>query len=509
MRWISDYHLDWQLDWRGPSEDTSLVPGFGPGGVATFALDLQHGYTVTCQWPTDIIPSASGKEQRISQNDRAKESYSGAALLLGDATLDVRAALAKYAALGSQFLLGLPHEALTIRADSAGTVVPVHSTALCDWAKEGQRVIVSRNRAHVEAVIQSATANAITLNVAPGSVGKRGGFIMPARPIILEPQQEFARYRTKAELWKIQARAATFDFAMTLATLALGPLTASAGLEDATLTARHAGSSPTFAMLPDGIGAATMDETASGVTIHYEPVGGFAPSTIEQVFALLEASTLLNPTGTWGSGSLQAADEVPETPLAGGDTQSAVGTGAAIAMYAGRPVWDERLVNAGTNSDVIHAMTEIVDYGGVPYAVGRREQPDWGRAVPFRARSNEQWQWLKLFLATVKGPQKSFWLSTWRPDLGYVSHAGTQLTVRGDVAAWYPKQRQHLAIPFDDSSLAYRKIASAANNGDGTWTLTLDAALGAGTVTMVSWLELARFNSSTFTITFDAKGFSV
>src|SRR5690348_15864442 len=56
------------------------VDPFGPGGVATFALDLEAGFKLSLVWKTDIIPHADGSEQRTAQWDRPKQRYSGTAM---------------------------------------------------------------------------------------------------------------------------------------------------------------------------------------------------------------------------------------------------------------------------------------------------------------------------------------------------------------------------------------------------------------------------------------------
>lgn len=511
MRWTLDWRQDWRQEWRGPEQDTSVFPGQGPSGSATFALDLEDGYTLTWRWPTNVIKSRSGKEQRISRNDAPKESYAGSALLFDDQPAATRATLARFMALGDAFLLGLPHESATLTQAASGTTVYVTSTSLLDWKNPGQRVIVeSPDRSeHVDGVIQSTTSTSITLDVAPGLVGGIGGRIMPSRPVYLEPEQQFDRYPVNAERWNLQARAATFDFAMTLASLALGPLTSHVGLDSATVTAKNPGAAPTFAMIDDSIAGEFLVETPSAVEVHYTNGGG-APgqTTVADLQALLLTSSVVQPTGIWGSGLLTAGDAFAATALTGGDTSGPIGTGATVETYASHPVWDRPLSIDDTNADSIQAMTEILDFGGVPYAVGSADYADWGRTVAIYDETQEEWQWLKLFLATVKGRQKAFWLSTWREDLTYVSHVTSTLTVEGDVTAWYPLQRQHLHVQEADGSHVWCAITAVTDNGDGTFDVTTDAAPFVEPV-MVSWLELARFGSEEFSVEFKGAGFEM
>lgn len=513
MRWNDDWRHDWRQSWRGIDEDTSLVPGFGLGGAATFVLDLEN-LTVSLRWPTPTGKAYSGVEQRVSRNDRPKERYAGSSILLGANPVSIRTTLAKYAAMGSVFLLGLPHEELLLTDDADGSTVYVDADelALTDPKKPGQRVVVVRENddgelESIEAVIQEASGGSILLDRDPGDCGLVGGRIMPAVPVYLEPQQDFARWPVEAERWDIRARAASFDFAMTLASLALGPLTDSPGLAGAVVTARYAGAAPTLTIIESSEnGAGYLDEDADGnVTAYVEA----SVTTIQNFIDLLAASTYLtlagavNPTDTMLSGDAFASQQ-----LTGGDTQGPVGTGTTLASYNGRSLWDREIVIKGTVADGLQALTEIIDYDGVPYALGKSDQADWYRAVVFHGHDREAWQWFKLFLATVKGPQKAFYLSTWRDDLPCIDVAGSTLTVEGDVGAWYPTQRQHLHVRQANGVHVYCAVTDATDNGDGTWDVETDAA-GFTDPTEVSWLELCRFEKPDFDVTWGEYGFEI
>lgn len=518
MGWYADGKLDWPLDWYGIDGDPTMFDGYGPSGVYTLMLDLQVGFTVRWGWLTDIIKTRSGLEQRISRNDSPKQSYSGDALLFDDNPRTIRAKLARYAAIGSQFLLGLPHEELTIRASSSGTTVYVHAGALAlvDWAKPGQRVVLARAGASLDAVIQSTTSNTIELDVTPGALGLVGGRIMPAMAVYLEPQQNFARYPTNAERWNLDARAAIFDFAPTKASLALGPITVSAAFDGVILVAR-----------PDGLAGNSITVALTGDAL-FPPMGGLSESglvttvlfrpgvtTLANLEAVLLLSSNVLMTGTWtGADTIAAGDAFAATSLAGG-ANGAVGTGATVTTYDGHPVWDRRLSNKSTAQDSVHAMTEILDFGGVPYAIGTADEADWGRAVGFDANgvnAMAEYQWLKLFLSTVKGRQKAFWLPTWRDDMTFVSKAANTITISdtdgSDFFAWWPAQRQHIQIWEADGTITYAEVTAAVDNG-ATITLTIGTTLASSDVTMVSWLELCRFESDDFELQCDAAHYAM
>lgn len=504
--WNVDWFDDWIKNWFG-NELEPDIPGSDPEGVGTFVLELLNGYTVTLRYVTDIIKTRSGKEQRISRNDSPREYYQGKVLLLDDSGADIRTQLAELAAKGLPFRLALPHEELSIRADSAGTTVYVHTTTKSDWLNPGQRVVVKRDGVGVDAVVQSTTSDSITLDIEPGSLGLRGGSIMPTMPILLEPEQAFPRYRTAAEEWDIRARAVAFDFARKLGSLSIGPLTLASGLNSATVTERYPGACSTFSMLDDAGILPSVSETSDAVVVHFSATS--PTHTIEDIYALLQTSTRVVPTGTWGTGNLSVDDQFGDTALTGGQLAGPIGTGASVATYNSRPLWDRRLRNEGTIVDSVQAMTEIVDHDGVPYALGWADMADWGRAVHYHGTGLDEWQWLKLFLATVKGRQKSFYLSTWRNDLPFVSKATNTITVEGNVRVWWPLQRQHVQVWETDGTLTRAEVTAALDNGDGTYTLTIGTTLATSSVQMVSWLELCRFTSDEFPISFDDDGFSL
>jgi hypothetical protein len=202
------------------------VPGVGPASAATFALLLESGARITYSWLTDIFRSYSGNEQRSSPFGSPRIRIEGNVFLLGDgASRDERSALMRAAAAGSSFLIALPFEELLIAGDNVGTTLSVASRAACDWAVPGQRVVViGTDGSTLPAVVQSTTPTTITLGVVdragnlvtvPGlsTAGLAGGRVVPLLPMLLDPQQAFARYPVAVDTWTIRAQAAAFGWA--------------------------------------------------------------------------------------------------------------------------------------------------------------------------------------------------------------------------------------------------------------------------------------------------------
>jgi len=512
--WISDWQLDWPLQWHG-FEQSADVDGYGDGGVATLVLDLENGYTVHHNWATDIIKARSGVEQRISRNDTDRESYAGKSIFGPRRARDLRALMARAAAIGSRFLLGLPHEALTLRAAVSSTTIPVHSTALAlsDWPRPGQRaVIVTRNGDDepigVDVIVQGRTSNTIEIDVSV--TAPAGAAIMPAKAVYLEPQQTFPRYRVDVEEWSLAARSAVpMDFAPGIATLALPGIFA--GL---TAIARQFGIIGNLRTLELVAHPGVPDEglltQTAGFTLFRFKNG---VTTIADFMAAMETATYLRLVGApVDENATIASGDAFIDVCTGGTDMGDVGTGATIAEYEDAPVWDMRLAAQSLAEDGVHAMTSIIDHGGAPYALATADRADWYRSVRIFGGRQAAWQWFKLFMFTVRARQKQFWLPTWRDDLVYDSHSGDELTIdadEGDFTAWWPAQRQHVQIE-QGSTITYAEVEAAEDNGDGTRTLTLSVSLSADPVTRIGWLELCRFeNADTYETTHTHQGFEV
>jgi len=202
---------------------TPPIASVGPIGAATFVLALGQGTKITFLWATSLTRSYSGRETRSSPYGQPGRRIEGPAFLVDAGSRDARGALVRAASTGAIFALALPFEALLITADSPSSVITVSSTTQCDWALVGQRVVVlGVDDTTVSAVIQSTTATTITVApvdayarftfVALGSTGRAGGQVMPLIPVLLDPQQGFARYPVTVDLWSLNARAATPGF---------------------------------------------------------------------------------------------------------------------------------------------------------------------------------------------------------------------------------------------------------------------------------------------------------
>lgn len=509
--WLAGWDAKWKVGWFGLDASSAPFQGYGPDGVATLGLALATGFKVTYAWATDIIPHRDGTEQRIATLDRPKQTYDGAATLLGSDPRFNRARLARYAAQGAVFLLGLPHEGLTLLGDTPGVTFTVSAAdlAACDWAQIGQRVVSVAPDGSVSSagVLQSVGSGSLVVDVPPGSAGNHGGAVMPAMAIYLEPQQDFPRYAVTAEQWNIKARAAIFDFAPPSATIDVGVATGIAAWTGVILVSRKPGLFGSCFIQATNAGVTLLNETGVVTTIDFQN----GVTTLGDVASLLDASANVKMTGTYNPATvLHSLDGFSLLELDGIDAAGAMGAGATLTMYAGHPVWDRGVENDSTITDSVQAQTELVDLGGIPVSIGHATYPAWGRAVGMESTQWSEWQWAKAMLAALRGMQCMFWLSTYRDDLTFVAMNGASImkvstTDGSDIGAWWPAQRDRIAVEQTNGTVQYAQILTVTDNGDGTQSLSLDTNI-AGTPKRVSWLEPCRLNSDDVEVTFGGTG---
>lgn len=523
-------HPFWSRHFPDGGQSPVYFGGYGPPGSAPIAVDMDSEFTLTLSWDTDVIKARAGGEERIAAGDNAPAmDFQGSAILWGQDPTAWRARLARYAAAGSSFLFGMPHEGLTLTADAGGNTVFVGAAAAAavDWLQIGQRVI-SRNvdpttgaNVYAQGIVQSYAAGAVALDVAPGSAGRAGGVLLPGIAVVLQPQQDFGRYPTAAERWQMRSLSVVFDFSPTHATVNLGAASGNAALNGATLVCRVDGVAGNLrsAQFADGAttGAGTVTDATTGSSwlTTFTLKGG--TSTLDDLRTLSNTSPNMLLVGTWAPGQVISSADIAAIglrALAGGSGEGLAGTGVALTTYNGAPVWDRGLNVDSTADDSVQALTEIIQRDGKPYALPVADAPDWGRAVRLDGQLGLDWQYVKRFLWTVRGRQQSFWVPTARPDFTYWSNGVGTVTIRADDGsdffAWYPAQRANMQVTQADGTVTRAAVVGAVDNGDGTITLSLinpvsgiPTTLSGSAVTMLSWLELCRFESDTFAVRFN------
>lgn len=495
----------------------TTIPPVEPIGAASFLLTLESTAKLSQRWITGLGKFYSGREKRSSSSSDPGFVLEGEVKLMGPSTRAVRARLARNAAAGAPFWIGLPHEEITVRANSVGTVIPVFSTALSDWAVPGCPVFVIHNfYGGTQVTIQSVTADSITVDVAPGNMGKKGARVIPAISVLLDPRQGFDRYPKQVpdpvEVWKIKARNINPGFMSSPVPAFMkleDPQTHSGVLDGLRIVARDGGAGGNDIVITQSDDALTdqgeFEEDPVLKTIHIKYAGD--STTVADYVALFLTMELVRIEGTYNGTDILASadDEFAATNLSGGANAGVVevGKGATITEFAGRPVWDRGITVKGSVMDSLQAKAQPQDLGGRPFVTGIIAKPDWGRGIAVTGELGEPLQWFKRFCDTVKGSWRGFWLTTAREDLLPVSTAAGTLTVQGgeaagDFFAWYPSLLQYLEIVQEDGVTMRVRIDDAVDNGDDTLTLDIvdeddnPVTLSAEPIEGISWLELVR-----------------
>jgi hypothetical protein len=523
--------------------DATHVAGVGPLGAAQFALHLESGFSVAYEWVTDVFKAYDGSERRASVHDSPRATYRGSAVLVGRRGSRVRSKIAKFAASGSTFLLGLSHESATIAGPSDGDgLVPLLDSAMLDWGVAGQRVAVipgddqSEDAADASvSVIQQVGTDEILLDVDPGDAAAAGADLVPLVPVVLEARQGFTRRgvprdeaQGEVETWAIEARGASFGFrsGSIPARALLDGTAAFSGAAVYAIQTGSVGNTYQFQLVGDsGPGeGATLDEAGGEVIVHFED----SVSTAEDVADALAGSAIVVLAGSWVDADVLTLDDVVSINLEGGadEATAPVGRGATVTTYAGRPVWDRGRDRGDTADDSAQTMADVVDLGQAPASAGGATEADWGRRVMMTRGRDEraEEQWLKLFMWTARGRWKAFWLPTSADDLVAVadgpggSGGSGELQIDaavGDFPSWFELGFDHIQVTQGDA-VYYLLVEGYQENGDGTITLEILAdpddpsatVPAAEPIDQICWLELCRFESDTLTVTHSSDGFS-
>lgn len=201
----------------GAAAATGVAPllhaAFGGAGVATFAMLMEAGATVTLQFGTDVKKMLDGTEQRASFRAKPRQRYAFSSLLSDAQHRKLLSTLAGNAATAPLFLLGLPYEEQTV-VSSTSTTITASSLDYSDWKAPGQRiVVVSPAGVQGEAIVQSAAGAVLTVDQDLTAVATRGARVMPAVGVYLEPEQAISRHKVKLGRWELAARMERNGFA--------------------------------------------------------------------------------------------------------------------------------------------------------------------------------------------------------------------------------------------------------------------------------------------------------
>jgi hypothetical protein len=155
---------------------------------------------------------------------------------------------------------------------------------------------------------------------------------------------------------------------------------------------------------------------------------------------------------------------------------------------------------------------EFFDFGAAFTRKHAQTLADINRTVTFRIENAPARQYWKKFITDMRGRQSTFRLPTWRPDLVLNAQPTTQFVTIVTSAVnyqtvWFPSlAHKHLQFRMVSGSNLYRKVIAVVDNGNGTQTLELDAAVDTGAlgnVDFISFLELCHLSSDDVTFSWD------
>lgn len=206
MAWIWD-NLGLLLLGGSPVEPSTLL-----------SYDVEDGATITYSWLSNIRDMWSGKETRASLIRTPRQKFEFSSLLTDEQYRLAIGALEADAADAPLFALALAHEDLTI-ASATSLTITVPSLTLCDWAVDGQRVVVvSTDGERIDTTIDGAPAGSvITLADDVSTVAEPGARIMPVVQTYLEADQDLSRRRINIGSWRLVATAAENGYGATTA----------------------------------------------------------------------------------------------------------------------------------------------------------------------------------------------------------------------------------------------------------------------------------------------------
>ncbi len=187
------------------------------------------------------------------------------------------------------------------------------------------------------------------------------------------------------------------------------------------------------------------------------------------------------------------------------------GTGGTVPTFNSLPILDECPIFEGPSGDQFDQRLEVLDYGSVRQRFTGQAAPEVSGARTFRSADAATWAFWKAFLDTVKGRQGAFYWPSYRPDLVVATQpaqGASTLTINDDadyVATRFPIQAMRsIMVRSADGGAQPFLVTLAVDNGNGTQTLTLNAALTntalGSTVNQIELMPTARLASDTVEI---------
>ena len=187
-------------------------------------------------------------------------------------------------------------------------------------------------------------------------------------------------------------------------------------------------------------------------------------------------------------------------------TQRALGgAGATVNLYQGLPLLEPEPSANGLVTETYSRQPVEVDFGGVFDLQSNAQFSNISRPVEFYIPDRERLQYWKRFLDLVHGRRDPFYAPTHQfdvvPQLHIPGTAEVQILNSPNINQWLSSAgRSDLRFVLGpEPVIAYRRVTTISDLGNGSVILTLDTALPsqgpATTISKISLLELSRLGS--------------
>lgn len=212
------------------------------------------------------------------------------------------------------------------------------------------------------------------------------------------------------------------------------------------------------------------------------------------------ASCYLDAAQKFGEYSVNATryDLVARSFLFGNAAGAWPAVGASLTTFTdGLPIFTGGNEANALVGRAFQTGAEWVDLGGAIQQYGPYLVSHLARELRYTIRTDVDRQWLKLFLGTVVGRQKAFYLPSWRADFNIIAASTNtcQYSSTTDYAGQYSLSGAHnqVMIITTTGTILYKSIVASTDNGDGTQTMQFDSNV-VGTISTISFLERCRLD---------------
>lgn len=190
---------------------------------------------------------------------------------------------------------------------------------------------------------------------------------------------------------------------------------------------------------------------------------------------------------------------------------------APVNTYRGYPVLEDRSDEADDPEARYDRVIDTLDNDtGTPDTHDRTGMAWAGQSQAWVLAGRDRRATHRSLLYWLAGRANAVWLPSWADDLTLLQLVASNaviLTVRYCGVALYLAGRRHLRIELYDGTVFYRQVLAAADLGDGTEQVQVDASLGVpidpAQVRQISWMTLSTLAGDSVEIHHDTDSMGI